>query len=159
MASLVSLTPRSRSNFHSSDGPKLDRNSGSGSALKRPKLGKLILKARKRANWRHFCVFQHFSNGFQLEQRDRRCCDPSQANWISNGANAPREETPTMAPSSDKFFLERVHQLLLRSASCSDDNLASSRRYNCTSHLHRSSGSIPSGARKQCMFLPFSKCV
>jgi len=27
------------------------------------------LKARKRTNWRHFCVFQHSSNGFQLEQR------------------------------------------------------------------------------------------
>jgi len=26
------------------------------------------LKARKRTNWRHFCVFQCFSNGFRLEQ-------------------------------------------------------------------------------------------
>ena len=28
-------------------------------------------KARKRANWRHFCVFGPSSNGFQLERRDR----------------------------------------------------------------------------------------
>jgi len=28
------------------------------------------LKARKRTNWRHFCVFQCFSTGFRLEQRD-----------------------------------------------------------------------------------------
>ena len=27
------------------------------------------LKARKRTNWRHFCVFRPSSNGFQLEQR------------------------------------------------------------------------------------------
>jgi hypothetical protein len=27
------------------------------------------LKARKRTNWRHLCVFRRFSNGFQLEQR------------------------------------------------------------------------------------------
>jgi hypothetical protein len=26
-------------------------------------------KARKRRNWRHFCVFRSASNGFQLEQR------------------------------------------------------------------------------------------
>ena len=39
------------------------------------------LKARKRANWRHFCVFRCSSNGFQLEQPDRRGCSPHQPNW------------------------------------------------------------------------------